>query len=98
MVSVELFDALPASERDVIFPASHRQVAMGITDFTLPTMYRWITSDLGRRYTLHPYMGGHFLGSGPGAMVVAEAGLDGESQSRAITEYVRRLRGAGKRD
>ena len=93
VVSVELFDALPAEEREAIFPAAHRQVAMGITDFTLPTMYRWITSDLGRRYTLHPYMGGHFLGSGPGAMVVAEAGLDGESQSRAITEYVHRLRG-----
>jgi hypothetical protein len=52
-------------------------------------MYRWITSERGRAATLHPFAAGHFLGSGPGAMVVAEAGLDGESQFRAIRDYVR---------
>ena len=64
---------------------------MGITGFTLPTMFRWIRSDLGRSHTLHPYRKGHYLGSGPGPMVLAEAGLDGESQVRAIKEYVAAL-------
>ena len=94
VTSTELFGALPAAERESIFPAAHRQVAMGITDFTLATMYRWITSDVGREHTMHPYMHGHYLGSGPGAMVVAEAGLDGESQYRRIREYADKL---GKR-
>ena len=92
VTSAELFDALPAAEREAIFPVAHRRVAMGITDFTLPTMYRWITSEVGREHTMHPYMRGHYLGSGPGAMVVAEAGLDGESQHWGIVEYVARLR------
>jgi len=91
IVSTELFDALPDAEREAIFPSAQAQVAMGITDFTMPTMYRWIRSDLGRAHTLHPYMKGHFLGSGQGSVVVAEAGLDGASQFEAIQEYVRRL-------
>jgi hypothetical protein len=54
-------------------------------------MYRWIRSDLGRAHTLHPYRKGHYLGSGQGPMVLAEAGLDGESQARAIKDYVEAL-------
>ena len=61
---------------------------MGITGFTLPTMYRWITSARGRAATLYPYQKGHFLGSGPGARVLEEAGLDGKSQYEAIKRYV----------
>jgi hypothetical protein len=61
---------------------------MGITGFTLPTMFRWIRSDLGREHTLHPFAKGHFLGSGAGPMVLAEAGLDGASQAAAIRRYV----------
>ncbi len=95
VASAELFDSLPEAEREAIFPASHGQVAMGITDFTLPTMYRWIRSDLGRAHTMHPYMHGHYLGSGPGAMVVAEAGLDGGSQYEQIKEFVRALKNRG---
>ena len=72
---------------------------MGITGFTLPTLYRWITSDAGRRHTLHPFRDGHFLGSGSGSAVVREAGLDGEGQFRAIVAYVeeraRRQSGVG---
>ena len=45
---------------------------MGITGFTLPTMYRWIQSDRGRSLTMHPFMKGHFLGSGQAEMVLAE--------------------------
>ena len=72
-----------------IFPEERAREAMGITGFTLPTMYRWVRSDArprARRCTRSAK--GHFLGSGQGAMVLAEAGLDGESQSEAILRYV----------
>ncbi len=39
---------------------------------------------------MHPFQKGHFLGSGPGDVVLAEAGLDGESQFKAIMEYVKK--------
>ncbi len=91
VASAELFDLLPAEERARIFPEERAREAMGITGFTLPTMYRWIRSDLGRAHTLHPYKKGHFLGSGQGPMVLAEAGLDGESQARAIKAYLEAL-------
>jgi transketolase len=76
-----------------IFPAERAQEAMGITGFTLPTMYRWVRSDLGRSMTLHPFLHGHFLGSAQGEMVIAEAGLDGESQVQAIKRYLDALPG-----
>jgi transketolase len=87
VVSSELFDMLPAAERERIFPEAHQQEAMGITDFTFPTMTRWVRSDYGRKHSLHPFRHGHFLGSGPGGMVMAEAGLDGASQFEAIRTY-----------
>lgn len=88
ITSSELFDMLPAKERERIFPEARQQEAMGITDFTLATMNRWVRSDYGRKYSLHPFRHGHFLGSGPGAMVMAEAGLDGATQFEAIRAYV----------
>jgi hypothetical protein len=60
---------------------------MGITGFTLPTLLRWVSSDRGREASLHPFRKGHFLGSGSGEAVLAEAGLDGESQYRAVKAY-----------
>jgi hypothetical protein len=65
---------------------------MGITGFTLPTMDRWIRSEKGRFATLHPFRKGHFLGSGQADNVLAEAGLDGESQFEAIWRYVKEQR------
>jgi transketolase len=91
VASAELFDMLPDGERNAIFPESAANVAMGITGFTMPTMYRWVRSDLGRRHSLHPYMRGRYPGSGQGRVVIAEAGLDAESQYRAITKYVEEL-------
>ena len=88
VASAELFDALPLQEQQRILPEAHARAAMGITGFTLPTLYRWIRSDLGREHTLHPFAKGHFLGSGTGAMVLAEAGLDGASQAEAIRRYL----------
>lgn len=86
--SAELFDLLDVDEQRRLFPEEHAQRAMGITGFTLPTMYRWVRSDAGRAATLHPYYKGHYLGSGQGEMVLREAGLDGESQYRAIKSYM----------
>ena len=90
--SAELFDLLPPEEQRRIFPEQRAQEAMGITGFTLPTLYRWIRSDLGRAHTLHPFAKGHFLGSGQGPVVLAEAGLDGASQARreAVSGALRR--------
>jgi len=90
VASTELFDLLPDAEKDRIFPDALAQNAMGITGFTLPTMYRWIRSDRGRRLTLHPFQKGQYLGSGQAEMVLAEAGLDGESQYQAILRYLER--------
>lgn len=89
VTSAELFDLLPAGERERIFPEAHQQEAMGITDFTLATMTRWVRSDYGRAHSLHPFRGGHFLGSGSGAKVMTEAGLDGAGQFEAIRAYLR---------
>ncbi|MBW2368374.1 MAG: hypothetical protein JRH15_10845 [Deltaproteobacteria bacterium] len=88
IASTELFDMLSPEARQEIFPGACADTAMGITGFTLPTMYRWIRSDRGRRLTLHPFRKGTYLGSGPAEMVLTEAGLDGESQYRAILKYV----------
>ena len=92
VASAELWDRQPEALREIVFPESKAQVAMGITGFTLATLYRWIRSDFGRAHSLHPYQHGHFPGSGPGSAVVAEAGLDGKSQHSAIVKYVEELR------
>ncbi len=88
VASAELFDLLPWSEQERIFPSQKAHAAMGITGFTLPTMYRWIRSERGLAATMHPFQKGHYLGSGQAKMVLAEAGLDGESQYRAIKRFV----------
>ncbi len=90
--SAELFEALPASEQERIYPEARAREAMGITGFTLPTLYRWIASDRGRAMTLHPFLKGHFLGSGQADKVLAEAGLDGESQFKAVLRYLEQRR------
>ena len=89
VTSSELFDMLSPTERENIFPEAHQQEAMGITDFTFATMTRWVRSDRGRAHSLHPFRNGHFLGSGSGAAVMKEAGLDGAGQFEAIRAYVR---------
>ncbi len=92
VASAELFDVLPAKERERIYPERFGLQAIGITGFTLPTMYRWIRSERGRVATLHPFRKDHFLGSGQADKVLAEAGLDGESQFEAIARFVRKAR------
>lgn len=92
VVSAELFDLLPLEDQQRIFPDKAARAAMGITDFTLPTMYRWVRSAYGLQRTMHPFQKGRYLGSGPGPVVMKEAGLDGESQFEAIKAYVRHRR------
>ena len=96
VASAELFDMLPAAKRRKIFPEERSREAMGITGFTWPTMLRWTTSELGRSLTLHPFRNGRFLSSGPGDMVLAEAGLDGVSQFKAVKNYLNALRRGAK--
>lgn len=86
--SAELFDLLPGEEQKSIFPDERAQEAMGITGFTLPTMYKWIRSEDGLARTMYPFQKGRFLGSGQAEMVLLEAGMDGESQFKAVMEYV----------
>ena len=88
VASPELFDRLPDSEKAAVFGEALGLEAMGITDFTLPTMYRWILSDLGRAHTMHPFMRGHYLGSGSGESVMREAGLDADGQYARVRDYV----------
>lgn len=87
ITSVELFDLLPESRRAEIFPAGLAQHAMGITGFTLPTLYRWVRSEAGIARSLHPFRNGRYPGSGQAEKVMEEAGLDGESQLRAVLKY-----------
>jgi transketolase len=88
VASAELFDLLPQEEREWIFPESAAVDAIGITGFTIATMYRWIRSDRGRALTMHPFMHGHYPGSGSGRAVIHEAGLDGDGQFRRILQYL----------
>jgi transketolase len=87
--SAELFSLLPASEQEEIFPPDRAAEAMGITGFTLPTMYLWVTSPEGRNRTLHAFSHGHYLGSGQAHKVMEEAGLNGEAQWSAVRDYAR---------
>ncbi|MFH1620263.1 MAG: hypothetical protein ABIG11_10245, partial [bacterium] len=91
VTSTELFQLLPENERAKIFPPHLAQEAMGLTDFTLPTMYYWVRSDDGIHRTLHSFRGGHYLGSGQAAKVLEEAGLHAEGQLRAVLDYARNM-------
>lgn len=88
VASAELFDLLPKRRQEEIFPEELAAEAMGITGFTLPTLHRWVTSERGRAHSLHPFARGHFLGSGPGAAVLREAGLSGLAQFNAIKRHL----------
>ena len=37
---------------------------MGITGFTMPTIYRWVGSEEGRAHSLHAFAKGRYPGSG----------------------------------
>ncbi len=89
VASAELFNRLSRVQQEQIFPEKLRFQAMGITDFTLPTMYRWVRSNEGLDRTLHPFRAGHYLGSGKAHKVLEEAGIHGKGQLQAILEFAR---------
>lgn len=89
VASAELFDLLTPEDQRKIYPEKVAYEAMGITGFTLPTMYRWIRSDRGRAATVHAFQKGHFLGSGKAEKVLREAEVDGEGQIKAILKFVK---------
>ena len=85
--STELFSMLPAEEQDEIYPQELANEAIGITGFTLATMYRWVTSKEGRRKSAHAFAKGHYLGSGKANKVLEEAGLNGAGQWKTVKGY-----------
>ncbi len=85
--SMELFQMLAEKERDTLYPQSLAMEAMGMTDFTLPTMYFWVRSGEGIRRTLHSFRNGHYLGSGQAHKVFEEAGLHGKGQLQSVLDY-----------
>jgi transketolase len=87
VASVELFNRLSPKLQERIFPEPLTYEAMGITDFTLPTMYRFVRSREGLRRTLHSFRDGHYLGSGQAQAVLHEGGLDAAAQLAAIRDY-----------
>jgi len=91
IASAELFDLLPPEEQEHIFPEAHAREAIGITDFTLPTLYRWVRSTEGIRRSLHPFRKSHYLGSGQAHKVLEEAGLHAAGQLEAILDYARAM-------
>jgi len=87
VASRELFDLLGEEEKKKIYPERLAMEAMGITDFTLPTMYYWVRSSYGQARTLHPFRNGRYPSSGKAGDVLKEAGLDGAAQFKAVMEY-----------
>ncbi len=87
--SVELYDRLSDAEKREAFPPEMAFTSMGITDFTLPTLWRWVRSDAGLAATLYPSKTLGYLGSGSGDKVFEQAGLTGPGQLAAITAWVK---------
>ena len=65
-----------------------RHEAMGITGFTMPTIYRWVTSEFGRQHSLFSFSRGIYPGSGKAEMVLQEVGLNGPAQWEKIQKYI----------
>ncbi len=90
--SRELFAALDEREREDIFPYKDMQKAMAITDFTLPTMYCWLKSKSGERFSIYPFMRGKYMTSGKAEDVYKEAHMDAKSQLERIQAYIKALK------
>jgi len=89
VASAELFDLLPVARQREIFPEERAREAMGITGFTLPTLYRFVTSQEGRDRSLHPFKAGHYLGSGKAHKVLEQSGLHAKGILAAVLDYAR---------
>jgi transketolase len=89
VTSAELFERLSPEEKRAAFPPDTAFVSMGITDFTLPTLWRWVRSDAGIAASLYPYKRHGYLGSGAWDKVLEQAGLDGKGQLEAVEAWVK---------
>lgn len=92
ITSRELFETLSPQTQEKLLPLSLRQTAMGITDFTLPTLDAWLLSQAGREHSLYPHKNGVFLGSGSAEKVYEEAGLSGADILAALRTYTKHLK------
>jgi transketolase len=93
VASKELYDLLDEKEKEELYPGYCALEAMGVTDFTLPTMYFWVRSKEGIERTLHPFKKGRYPCSGKAEAVLKEAGLDAGAQLKAVTDYARFMAG-----
>ena len=91
VTSRELFELLPQAEQDALVPPALMQRAMGLTDFTLPTLDCWLNSQAGRAHSVWPHKNGRYLGSGVGAKLYEEAGMGAMSLLAAIRTYAEDL-------
>ena len=91
VTSAELFDMLSPEEKVKILPVGELYRAIAITDFTLPTMRRWLKSVKGEEMSLYPFKNGKYLTSGQAQDCYKEAGLDGKAQYKQIKEYLQNL-------
>ncbi len=89
VTSAELFERLSDTEKRAAFPPELAFNSMGITDFTLPTLWRWVRSDKGVAASLYPLRNHGYLGSGSWDKVLEQAGLDGKNQLSAVEAWVK---------
>ncbi|MBI4423773.1 MAG: hypothetical protein HY554_08600 [Elusimicrobia bacterium] len=89
VASAELFDLCSPMERESAFPETLASHAIGISDFTLPTLHRWVRCEEGLRRSLHPFAHGRFLGSGGWESVLEEGGLSGAAQFEAVRAWAK---------
>lgn len=87
ITSKELFDFLEENEKEKILPEEIMYHSIGITEFTIATLYWCIRSNFGIKNSLYPFKNGYYCGSGKGEMVLKEAGLDLENQIKTIEKY-----------
>lgn len=90
--SRELFLALDEKEQEQILPLSEQKRAMAITDFTMPTMYSWLKSEVGQKCSISPFKDGKYLSSGKAAKIYEQAHLDAKSQLEAIKNYLQKIK------
>jgi len=89
VASAELYERLTPEEKRAAFPPEMARVSMGITDFTLPTLWRWVRSEEGVAASLYPFKRHGYLGSGSWDKVLEQAGLDGKGQLPAVEAWIR---------
>lgn len=90
--SRELFLMLDETEQEQILPLNEQKRAMGLTDFTMPTLYPWLKSEIGQKCSLSPFKDGKYLSSGKAPKIYEQAGLDAKSQLVAIKNYLQKIK------